>query len=87
MALEAAILLVVANLGLEGTQVFYNTFLGEMASHKNIGRISGCGWAAGCVGGPPRQRTVVCCSARVFRARAMLQLLWLSRNFSERHSC
>lgn len=51
MALEAAIIFVVANVGFEGTQVFYNAFLPEIATSKNIGRISGYGWAAGYVGG------------------------------------
>lgn len=51
MALQAAFLFVIANVGFEGTQVFYNAFLPEIATRKNIGRISGYGWAAGYVGG------------------------------------
>ncbi len=51
MAMLAAVLFVVANVGFEGTQAFYNAFLPEIATQKNIGRISGYGWAAGYVGG------------------------------------
>jgi UMF1 family MFS transporter len=51
MALLAALLFVVANVGFEGANVFYNAFLPEISTSKNIGRISGYGWALGYVGG------------------------------------
>ena len=51
MALMAALLFVVANVGFEGANVFYNAFLPEISTSKNIGRISGYGWALGYVGG------------------------------------
>lgn len=51
MALQAAILFVIANVGFEGANVFYNAFLPEISTQKNIGRISGYGWALGYVGG------------------------------------
>ena len=51
MALMSALLFVVANVGFEGANVFYNAFLPEISTSKNIGRISGYGWALGYVGG------------------------------------
>lgn len=51
MAVAAALLFVMANVGFEGANVFYNAFLPEIASSKNIGRISGYGWALGYIGG------------------------------------
>jgi UMF1 family MFS transporter len=51
MAVPAAILFVIANIGFEGANVFYNAFLPEISSSRNIGRISGYGWALGYVGG------------------------------------
>ncbi|UCF19328.1 MAG: MFS transporter [Gemmatimonadota bacterium] len=51
MATLAAVLFIIANVGYEGTQAFYNAFLPEIATSKNIGRISGYGWALGYVGG------------------------------------
>ncbi len=51
MATLAAVLFIVANVGYEGTQAFYNAFLPEIADSKNMGRISGYGWALGYIGG------------------------------------
>lgn len=51
MALIAALLFVVANVGFEGANVFYNAFLPEISTSRNIGRISGYGWALGYMGG------------------------------------
>ncbi len=51
MAVLAAILFVIANVGFEGANVFYNAFLPEISSSRNIGRVSGYGWALGYVGG------------------------------------
>lgn len=42
---------VLSNLGLELSMGFYNGFLPELTSPKNVGRVSGFGWALGYVGG------------------------------------
>jgi UMF1 family MFS transporter len=51
MALLAAVVFVIGNVGFEGANVFYNAFLPEISTSRNIGRISGYGWALGYVGG------------------------------------
>lgn len=51
MVLAAAIVFVLANVAYEGGQAFYNAFLPEISTSKNIGRISGYGWALGYLGG------------------------------------
>jgi len=51
MAMMAAALFVIANLGFEGANVFYNAFLPEISTRQNIGRISGYGWSLGYLGG------------------------------------
>ena len=51
MALPAAVIFIVANVGFEGANVFYNAFLPEISTPRNIGRVSGWGWALGYVGG------------------------------------
>lgn len=48
---EAIALVVIANIGFELGQVFYNAFLPEIAPPDKIGRVSGWGWALGYVGG------------------------------------
>ncbi|ASQ90209.1 MFS transporter [Prosthecochloris sp. GSB1] len=50
MALVAAILFVVANIGFEGGTVFYDAYLPEVASERSLGRVSGYGYAAGYFG-------------------------------------
>ena len=45
------ILFILANVGYEGAHVFYNGFLPEIADDKEMGRISGYGWAVGYIGG------------------------------------
>ncbi len=45
------VLFIVANIGYEGAHVFYNGFLLEIASSRDMGRISGFGWAVGYIGG------------------------------------
>jgi UMF1 family MFS transporter len=45
------LLFIVANVGYEGAHVFYNGFLPEIATHAEMGRISGYGWATGYLGG------------------------------------
>ncbi len=51
MALIAAVLFVLANVAYEGGQAFYNAFLPEISTSRNIGRISGLGWGLGYIGG------------------------------------
>jgi UMF1 family MFS transporter len=42
---------ILANVGYHSANVFYNSFLPEIADEKDIGKISGMGWALGYVGG------------------------------------
>ncbi|MCZ6824227.1 MAG: MFS transporter [Gemmatimonadetes bacterium] len=51
MVVLAVILFVFANVAYEGGQAFYNAFLPEISTSRNMGRISGYGWALGYVGG------------------------------------
>ncbi|UCG76404.1 MAG: MFS transporter [Gemmatimonadota bacterium] len=51
MALIAAVVFVLANVAYEGGQAFYNAFLPEISTPKNMGRISGYGWSLGYLGG------------------------------------
>jgi UMF1 family MFS transporter len=46
-----AIFFIIANIGFAEGNVFYNAFLPEISTEKNIGRISGLGWALGYIGG------------------------------------
>ena len=50
MALVAATLFVVANIGFEGGTVFYDAYLPEVASERSLGRVSGYGYAMGYFG-------------------------------------
>lgn len=50
-ALEALIVLVIANIAYEVGGVFYNAFLPDIAPPDRIGRVSGFGWGLGYVGG------------------------------------
>jgi len=45
------ILFILAEVGYRSGQVFYNAFLPEIASEKEMGRVSGNGWAIGSAGG------------------------------------
>ena len=47
----ALTLVVIANIAYEFGTVFYNAFLPDISSAKNIGRISGYGWGLGYIGG------------------------------------
>jgi UMF1 family MFS transporter len=47
----ALIAFVVADIGFEGSCVFYNAFLPELVPEDRMGRLSGAGWALGYVGG------------------------------------
>jgi UMF1 family MFS transporter len=51
MTTTALILFVIANIGFEACNVFYNAFLPEIATKETIGRISGYGQALGYAGG------------------------------------
>ena len=48
---KGAIFFIIANIGFAGGNVYYNAFLPEISTDKNIGRISGLGWALGYIGG------------------------------------
>lgn len=48
---QALIWFVLSNLAFEIGMVFYNAFLPNISSEKNIGRISGIGWGVGYIGG------------------------------------
>jgi UMF1 family MFS transporter len=50
-AVPAAVLFVIANVGFESSNVFYNAFLPEISTRKTIGRISGMGYFLGYIGG------------------------------------
>lgn len=50
-AILALSVFVIANVSYELGIVFYNAYLPELASEKNIGRLSGYGWGLGYVGG------------------------------------
>ena len=45
------ILFILAEIGYRSAQVFYDALLPEIATEKEIGRVSGLGWAIGSVGG------------------------------------
>jgi UMF1 family MFS transporter len=47
----ALALVVVANIGFESGEVFYNAFLPDVAPPDRIGRVSGYGWGLGYIGG------------------------------------
>ncbi len=51
MTTTALILFVLANIGFEACNVFYNAFLPEIATKETIGRVSGYGQALGYAGG------------------------------------
>ena len=51
MVAQALFFFVIANIGFEASNVFYNAFLPEIATRNNIGRISGIGQALGYGGG------------------------------------
>ena len=51
MAMVAAAVFVIANMGFEASNVFYNAFLPEVSTPKTIGRISGTGYLVGYMGG------------------------------------
>ena len=50
MAVMAALLFILANMGFEGGLVFYDAYLKELASDKSVGRVSGYGFAMGYLG-------------------------------------
>lgn len=50
MVLEGFLLIVLANIGMEGGLVFYNSFLPEIADREHQGRVSAWGFAIGYAG-------------------------------------
>lgn len=42
---------IIANFGYNSANVFYNSFLSDISSRKDMGKISGLGWGVGYVGG------------------------------------
>ncbi|MEI8032206.1 MAG: MFS transporter [Chlorobiaceae bacterium] len=50
MALLAAVIFVLANMGFEGGLVFYDAYLKELTSDRSLGRVSGYGFAMGYLG-------------------------------------
>jgi UMF1 family MFS transporter len=50
MIIEGMILFIIANIGFQGGNVFYNSLLPEVSTQENYGRISGYGWAFGYLG-------------------------------------
>jgi UMF1 family MFS transporter len=49
--LPGMLFFIIANIGFEGGNVFYNAFLPEIASQQDIGKVSGLGWGIGYLGG------------------------------------
>jgi UMF1 family MFS transporter len=47
----ASLVFIVATVGFEAGYIFYNAFLPEIATSKNIGRISAWSWGTGFIGG------------------------------------
>jgi UMF1 family MFS transporter len=47
----ALVWFVVSNIAFEFANVFYNAYLPDITTSKNIGRVSGVGWGAGYIGG------------------------------------
>jgi len=45
------LIFIIANIGYEGGNVFYNAFLPEITTKKNLGKVSGLGWGIGYIGG------------------------------------
>jgi MFS transporter, UMF1 family len=49
--LKGMVFFIIANFGYNSANVFYNSFLSEIAPRKDMGKVSGWGWAVGYVGG------------------------------------
>jgi UMF1 family MFS transporter len=47
----ALVLVIIANIGFEFGEVFYNAFLPDVAPPERVGRVSGYGWGLGYIGG------------------------------------
>lgn len=50
MVVRGMLLFIVANVGFQGGQVFYNAFLPEVTGDRTLGAVSGLGFAAGYLG-------------------------------------
>lgn len=51
MVVTGIALFVLADIGYRAAQIFYDGLLPEIATQKEMGRVSGMGWAVGTVGG------------------------------------
>jgi len=51
MIFSGMVLFIIATIGFEGSLIFYNAFLPEIATPASQGRISGWGWGVGYLGG------------------------------------
>ena len=51
MVVTGIVLFVLADIGYRAAQIFYDGLLPEIATQKEMGRVSGIGWAVGTVGG------------------------------------
>jgi UMF1 family MFS transporter len=49
--MAALVLVVIANIAFEFATVFYNAFLPDVSTERNIGAVSGWGWGLGYIGG------------------------------------
>lgn len=49
--MTALVIFIVANIAFEFATVFYNAFLPDLTTERNIGRVSGWGWGLGYLGG------------------------------------
>ena len=49
--LKGMIFFIIANFGYNSANVFYNSFLSEIAPRSDLGKVSGWGWGVGYVGG------------------------------------
>ncbi len=46
-----SIIFILACIGFEGGNIFYNAFISEIADKSDMGKVSGLGWAVGYIGG------------------------------------
>jgi UMF1 family MFS transporter len=49
--MAALVIFVIANIAFEFSTVFYNAFLPDLTTGRNIGKVSGWGWGLGYIGG------------------------------------
>jgi UMF1 family MFS transporter len=49
--MAALVIFIIANIAFEFSTVFYNAFLPDLTTGRNIGKVSGWGWGLGYIGG------------------------------------